>query len=69
MPELPQKRYLRRKAIRTYLGIDDREMTKLVSAGVFTPQYLQGKGRAYFSRSEVIAAEESGRIFKPDCPR
>jgi hypothetical protein len=64
MPELPQKRYVRRGHIREYLGIHDGEMTKLVEAGVFTPRYLQGKGRAFFLRSEVIDAESAGKVFK-----
>lgn len=46
-----------------YFGFDKREMSKLVGT-VFTPLYLQGKGRAFFMRAEVIAAEESGKVFK-----
>jgi len=64
MPELPQKRYLRRGVVRDYLGIDDREMTKLVTAGVLKRRYLQGKGRAFFRRDEVLEAEASGALFK-----
>ncbi len=64
MPELPSKRYLRRGVVRDYLGIDDKDMTKLVAAEVLTPHYLQGKGRAYFRRDEVLEAETSGKIFK-----
>jgi hypothetical protein len=65
MPELPQKRYVRRGEIIAYFGIDKREMTKLVRAGVFTPLYIAGEGRAFFSRAEVIAAETSNKVFKP----
>ncbi len=64
MPELPQKRYIRRGEIIAYFGIDPREMTKLVAAGVFTRCYLQGQGRAFFRRDEVLAAEASGKVFK-----
>lgn len=63
MPELPQKSYLRRGEIRDYFGLIDRAMTKLVAAGVLTPCYLQGKGRAFFRRSEVVQAEKDGKIF------
>lgn len=64
MPELPNKRYLRRGIVRDYLGIDDKEMTKLVSAGVLIRRYLYGGGRAFFRRDEVLEAEETGKIFK-----
>lgn len=63
MPELPNKRYLRRRAVRDYLGINDAEFTTLVDGGVLTPHYLRGKGRAFYRRDEVLAAEEAGRIF------
>lgn len=65
MPELPYKRYIRRGHVIAYLGIDSREMTKLVESGVFTPRYLQGRGRAFFLREEVLAAEAAGKVFKP----
>ena len=64
MCNLPDKRYVRRGHVRDYFGIDDREMTKLVATGVFTPRYLNGQGRAFFLRDEVLDAERSGRIFK-----
>lgn len=66
MPELPQKRYLRRGHIISYFGIDERDMTKLVTAGVFTARYLLGDGRAFFLRDEVIAAERDGKVFKTE---
>lgn len=65
MPTLPEKRYVRRGHVMDYFGLDKREMKKLVAAGVFTPLYLQGRGRAFFARAEVLAAETSGKIFKP----
>jgi hypothetical protein len=66
MPELPQKRYVRRGHVRGYFGIDDREMTKLVEAGVFTPKYLNGAGRAYFERERVLQAERDGKVMKTE---
>lgn len=66
MPELPNKRYVRRGAIRRYFGIDEREMAKLVAAKIFTPLYLQGQGRAFFRRDEVLAAESSGKVFRAE---
>jgi hypothetical protein len=66
MPELPNKRYVRRGEVIAYFGIDKREMTKLVRAGVFTPLYVQGEGRAFFARAEVLTAETSGRVFKTE---
>jgi len=68
MPELPNKRYLRRGVVRDYLGIDDDEFSSLVKAGVLTARYLQGKGRAFYRRDEVIAAEEAGKIFSLSKP-
>lgn len=65
MPELPNRRYLRRGIVRDYLGIDDDEFTKLIRSGVLTPVYLQGRGRAFFKREEVLTAESSNKIFKP----
>lgn len=65
MPELPNQRYIRRGAIKKCYGFTDDEFTKLVRAGVLTPHYLQGKGRAFFRRDEVIAAEDANKIFKP----
>jgi hypothetical protein len=64
MPELPAKRYLRRGDIIAYFGIDGRDFTKLVSAGVLTAVYLQGRGRAFYRREEVVAAERDNRIFR-----
>lgn len=66
MSELPEKRYLRRGHVRDYFGIDDREMTKLIRAGVFTPRWLNGEGRAFFLRVEVIEAERSGKVFRAE---
>lgn len=65
MPELPSKRYLRRGEIIAYFGIERREFSKLVAAGVFTPRYLMGKGRAFFLHEEVRAAESAGKVFNP----
>lgn len=65
MSGLPEKRYLRRGEICSTLGIDSREFTKLVEAGVLTPLYFRGAGRAYFRRDEVVAAEQTGKIFSP----
>lgn len=47
-----------------YFGIDGRQMSRLVKTGVFVPLYMQGKGRAFFLRAEVLAAEQSGKVFK-----
>lgn len=66
MPELPQKRYVRRGHVKEYLGIDDRDMTKLVEAGVFAPKYLNGKGRAFFERAQVLQAEHDGKVMKTE---
>jgi len=66
MPELPTKRYIRRGEIVAYFGIDPRDMTKLVAAGVFTACYLQGRGRAFFRRDEILAAEAAGKVFKTE---
>lgn len=65
MPELPQKLYLRRGVVRDYFGITDEEFTTLVRAGVFKPHYLQGRGRAFSKRAEVVQAEAANKIFKP----
>jgi len=65
MPDLPQKLYLRRGVVRNYLGITDEEFTELVRAEVLKPHYLQGKGRAFFKRAEVIEAETANKIFRP----
>lgn len=65
MPDLPNKRYLRRGVVRDYFGISDEEFTELLRAGVFVAHYLQGKGRAFFRRDEVLAAEAANKIFKP----
>jgi hypothetical protein len=69
MPELPNKRYIRRGEIVAYFGFDDREMTKLVSAGVFNACYLSGRGRAFFRRAEVLEAESTGKVFKAEKSR
>lgn len=66
MPELPNKRYIRRGDIRRCYGIDDEDFTKLVRAKVLKPYFLNGQGRAWFKRDEVIAAEEGGKIFKAE---
>lgn len=66
MPELPNKRYLRRGEICGCFGIDDEEFTKLVRAKVLRPLYLNGKGRAFFRRDEVLEAETGGKIFRPE---
>jgi hypothetical protein len=63
--ELPASRYLRRGAVRNYFGIDDADFTKLLRAGVFTPHYFQGKGRAWFRRDQILAAEDEGKVFRP----
>lgn len=65
MPDLPQSRYLRRGVVRDYLGITDEEFTALVRGGVFKPHYLQGRGRAWFRRDEIMAAEAANKVFKP----
>lgn len=65
MPELPNKRYLRRGVVRDYFGLSDEEFTVLVRAGVLIAHYLQGKGRAFFRRDEILAAESANKIFKP----
>ncbi len=66
MPELPNQRYVRRRHIRRCYGIDDEDITKLIAATVLKPCYLNGSGRAWFRRDEVIAAEEAGKIFKAE---
>lgn len=65
MSELPKSCYLRRGVVRDYFGITDEEFTVLVRAGVFKAYYLQGRGRAWFRRAEVLAAEAANRVFKP----
>jgi hypothetical protein len=65
MPELPQKLYLRRGVVRDYFGITDEEFTELVRAGVLTPHYLRGRGRAFYKRAEVLKAEADNKLFKP----
>lgn len=65
MPDLPLQRYLRRGVLREYFGITDTEFTELVRAGIFRPHYLQGRGRAWFRRDEVLAAEAANKVFKP----
>ena len=65
MPELPPQRYVRRRVVCAYFGITDAEFTELVRAEIFRPHYLQGKGRAWFRRDEVLAAEAANKVFKP----
>ena len=65
MSELPKCHYLRRGVVRDYFGITDEEFSALVRAGVFKTYYLQGRGRAWFRREEVLAAEAANRVFKP----
>jgi hypothetical protein len=65
MPTLPEKRYVRRGHIIAWLGIDKREVARLVKAGVFRPLYLRGRGRAFFLRAEVVAAVDAGLVFTP----
>jgi len=63
MIDLPPRRYLRRRVVRDYLGVDECEFTKLVRTGILVARYLKGRGRAFFRRDEVLAAEQTGRIF------
>lgn len=63
MSKLPEKRYLRRGEIRSYFGITDRDFTALITAGVLVPVYFRGKGRAFFRRDLVLAAEANEKIF------
>ena len=65
MPDLPPRLYLRRGVVRSYLGITDEEFTDLVRADVLKPHYLQGRGRAFFKRAEIVAAETANKIFRP----
>jgi hypothetical protein len=65
MIDLPPSKYLRRGVVRQYLGIDERDFSKLVRTGVLRPCYFQGRGRAWFVRDEVLHAEQTNRIFRP----
>lgn len=64
MSELPEKRLLRRGEVRDYYGISDNVFSQMVASGVLTPIYLaqtkggKPKGRAFFSRKEVLAVEQ-----------
>lgn len=62
---LPAQRYLRRGAVQRYLGVSEQMMKKLVEAGVLTPVYFGGGGRAFFDRDKILEAESSGRLFTP----
>ena len=62
---LPTQRYLRRGAVQRYLGVSEPMMKKLVEAGVLTPVYFVGGGRAFFDRAKLLEAESSGRLFSP----
>lgn len=62
---LPAQRYLRRGAVQRYLGVSEQMMKKLVEAGVLTPVYFGGGGRAFFDRDKILEAESSGRLFSP----
>ena len=58
-------RYMRRRHLRAYLGVSDKELAKLIEARVFAPRRLEGTGRSYFVRDEILAAEAAGKLFKP----
>ncbi len=49
-----------------YLGIDNATFSALVESRVLTAYYLNGRGRAWFKREEVLEAERSERIFRTD---
>lgn len=63
---LPDKVYVKRGEVRSFLGISQSAMTKLVRSGVLTPKYFPGMKYAFFERSEVmqIKAQSRERIGK-----
>lgn len=53
MSELPDKLWLRRGEVLTYLQISREALSKLIDSGVLVPKYFDGMTRAYFERSDV----------------
>lgn len=53
--EIPDKLLLRRRDLRGWLGLTDRQITKMIAAGKLRPKHFTGaEGRAHFVRNEVI---------------
>lgn len=55
------KRLLRYSEVKELLGVKDRDMEKLIAAGLLKQHHLPGqkRGRAYYFRSEVNALEQN----------
>jgi hypothetical protein len=47
--------FCRRRDVMDLLGVTDKEITKLVEAGVLTVRKLRKGAKALFVRSEVVA--------------
>lgn len=58
LSELPEKRLLRRGEVREFLGVSEQVMSKMVAARTLVAVYLEGKGRAFFRRDEVLKLVE-----------
>jgi hypothetical protein len=55
----------RRHHVRDWLGVSEEVFTKMVRAGVLTPHYFLGTGRAIFYREEIRVAVLAGRLTAP----
>lgn len=56
---LPDKQLLRRGEVMAWLGRGKDFFRKLVAEGRLTPVRVNGKGRAFFRRSEVLRLGET----------
>lgn len=48
-------RFMRRREVRTMLGLSDESLTKLIRAGELVPRRFTAKARAVFVEAEVLA--------------
>lgn len=64
MSELPEKLWLRRGEVRTYLNISEQAMTKLIASGVLSPQFFPGMKKAFFVREDVKKIKPGAKAGK-----
>lgn len=65
---LPDQVFVRRGEAKDYLGVTDQVFTDLVKAKVLDPFYPrgQGRGRALYYRSQVLALGERYKKENPN---
>lgn len=59
---LPDKQLLRRGEVMAWLGLRKDAFSKLLKAEALTVVRVDGKGRAFFRRTEVLRLGESTRL-------